>query len=76
MERPIVTYQISDGAPGETIIDISIDRPINGFFGARMPVPTPTGTKAEKAEKIMEWVTNKVRQQLGQTADGVTIQPS
>jgi hypothetical protein len=72
--RPIITYQTDQISLEDIAIDIRIDRPFNGFFGTRLIVPTPSGTKDERAAKILEWVTDKVKQQVGPAADHVTFQ--
>lgn len=72
--RPIVTYTSEAISLENVAIDILIDQPFNGFFGERILVPTPKGTKDERDKAILEWVQKKVRQQVGQAADHVTFQ--
>jgi len=73
-ERPTITYECQAGLPGEVAIDISIDRPVNGFFGVRMLVPTPTGSEIEQQAKILDWVHRLVAQVIGEAVNHVTFQ--
>lgn len=73
-DAPKITYQVTDSTETETVVDISIDRPINGFYGTRLRLPAVTGSKAEQAAAIRERVQWKVRQELGSASAGLTIQ--
>jgi hypothetical protein len=72
--RPIITYQSEAISLEDVAIEILIDRPFNGFFGTRILVPTPSGTKEARAAKLLEWVQRTVRQQVGKAADHITFQ--
>jgi hypothetical protein len=72
--RPVITYQADAMSAEETAIDISIDRPLNGFFGVRMLVPTPKGSAEEQQAKILDWVKRRVGQHVGDAVNHVTFQ--
>ena len=72
--RPVITYQTDVMSTEETAIDISIDRPFNGFFGVRMLVPTPKGSVEEQQAKILDWVKRRVGQHVGDAVNHVTFQ--
>lgn len=72
--RPVITYQVESLSPDEVAIDMSIDVPFNGFFGARMVVPAPKGSEAEQHAKILDWTRRRVAQVVGEAVNHVTFQ--
>lgn len=70
-ETPTVTYQTHDD--GTTVVaDISIDQPINGFFGERITFTLDEKGKAREAA-ILDRVKWKVQSQVGQAAGSIPV---